>query len=442
MSSLTVDQLRDALRALNLDSRGNKATLKVRLGRAIRSSASPSPPPLPTATAPRPRPRLRRPPGQCYDSFLVFDVEATCIDGLPGRIAFSYPNEIIEWPVILCQWRCKNDEEEEKAGDSEEQEVEEQEVEEQEEEWELVKVDEFHSFVKPMWKPQLSPFCTKLTGIQQSDVDPAPTFPELCKQFYRDFCIPHYLFTAENKTAWVTDGPWDLRDFIAKQCYLSKVPRPPWLAGEMVDLRITISNFFSSLKEQRKNGRSPSPPTSKNSFAALDEPSSLDPLSPSPVAAAAAEQPPPTPLAAPADLLPSPPTDTLPSSSAPPPPYLPSHALTAPSTLSLPDVLLALTLPPFQGRLHSGLSDARNASRILIDLAARGVALEPNRRIPEGGKGGREKRWGWMSKTGEVKWEEFRRWENRRQAEEAASGRGRGKKGPLGGYVSKEEGGG
>lgn len=32
---------------------------------------------------------------------------------------------------------------------------------------ELVQVDEFRSFVKPSWRPELSAFCTSLTGITQ-----------------------------------------------------------------------------------------------------------------------------------------------------------------------------------------------------------------------------------------------------------------------------------
>jgi hypothetical protein len=32
---------------------------------------------------------------------------------------------------------------------------------------ELVTVDEFRSFVKPIWNPELTEFCTNLTGITQ-----------------------------------------------------------------------------------------------------------------------------------------------------------------------------------------------------------------------------------------------------------------------------------
>jgi inhibitor of KinA sporulation pathway (predicted exonuclease) len=42
----------------------------------------------------------------------------------------------------------------------------------------LAVVDEFQSFVRPVRRPRLHPFVTKLTGITQSMVDGAPLFPE------------------------------------------------------------------------------------------------------------------------------------------------------------------------------------------------------------------------------------------------------------------------
>ncbi|BGP22686.1 hypothetical protein JCM10295v2_001577 [Rhodotorula toruloides] len=316
----------------------------------------------------------------------------------------GYPNEIIEWPVILLQWRKK------RRRNGPPSEVNDEEVDADEDDWELVQTAEFHSFVRPTWRPRLSAFCTELTGIKQHDVDSAPTFAQLCRNFHRDFVVNYNLFSSENKTVWVTDGPWDLRDFVAKTCYLSGTPRPPWLAGEIVDLRLLVSSFFAGLK---KGTNEPGPLDGKlsNAFEPLaleeeelqtdsaDLPPALD------------TQPLPTPNAGPlsassSNLIPS--TSTSPD--RPTPAYLPSHQLTAPSSLSLPSVLDSLTLAPFSGRLHSGLSDARNASRILIDLAHRGVVLQTNRRVPEGGKGGKERRWGWM-KGGEgarrIDWKGF-----------------------------------
>jgi inhibitor of KinA sporulation pathway (predicted exonuclease) len=42
----------------------------------------------------------------------------------------------------------------------------------------LAPVDEFQSFVRPVRRPSLHPFVTKLTGITQAMVDGAPLFPE------------------------------------------------------------------------------------------------------------------------------------------------------------------------------------------------------------------------------------------------------------------------
>lgn len=41
----------------------------------------------------------------------------------------------------------------------------------------LVTVDTFHSYVRPTWRPQLSEFCTNLTGIQQARYTTAEPTP-------------------------------------------------------------------------------------------------------------------------------------------------------------------------------------------------------------------------------------------------------------------------
>ncbi|KAG6829986.1 hypothetical protein H0H87_009593 [Tephrocybe sp. NHM501043] len=88
--------------------------------------------------APPPPPRAK----QHYEAFLVLDVEATCQQGTD----FNFPNEIIEFPVCLMRWKDRTDDL--KAS-------------------QLEVVAEFRSFVKPTWQPNLSQFCTELTGITQ-----------------------------------------------------------------------------------------------------------------------------------------------------------------------------------------------------------------------------------------------------------------------------------
>ncbi|KIJ44152.1 hypothetical protein M422DRAFT_169077, partial [Sphaerobolus stellatus SS14] len=125
--------------------------------------------------------RVRQP----CDYFLVLDVEATCVPGAD----FSWPNEIIEWPVVLLTW-ADRDEADGKAG-------------------QLQVVDEFKSFVRPTWKPKLSEFCTSLTGITQANVDSAPTFTNVLGDF-KKFLSRNGLICPKSgrhleKFVWATD---------------------------------------------------------------------------------------------------------------------------------------------------------------------------------------------------------------------------------------------
>jgi len=134
---------------------------------------------------------------------LVFDVEATCVQGQD----FNWCNEIIEFPVVLLRWEDKTPDG--KAST-------------------LVKVDEFHTYVRPTFRPTLSTFCTSLTGISQSHVDSAPTFAEMIPQF-KEWLVKNHLLCPRTERKlerfmWCTDGPFDIRDFVVKQCFISKVP--------------------------------------------------------------------------------------------------------------------------------------------------------------------------------------------------------------------------
>ena len=74
--------------------------------------------------------------GQPFEYFVVLDFEATC-----DRPQAPVPQEIIEFPSVLLSGRT------------------------------FEVIDEFRSFVRPKFNPQLSPFCTELTGITQAMVD-------------------------------------------------------------------------------------------------------------------------------------------------------------------------------------------------------------------------------------------------------------------------------
>jgi len=154
---------------------------------------------------------------QPYDFYLVMDLECTCEEN--DR---NYPNEIIEFPIILINSRT------------------------------LTKDAEFHRFVRPILNPQLSEFCTTLTGITQDIVDNAEPFSVVLKQF-DDWLIENNLGSHEgaNSFCFVTDGIWDMKKFIALE--LSKldnnkqtdlVQRMKLAFSKWVDVRQLFSAFY------------------------------------------------------------------------------------------------------------------------------------------------------------------------------------------------------
>lgn len=63
-------------------------------------------------------------------------------------------------------------------------------------------MDEFRSYVKPTVNPQLSEFCTKLTGIRQETIDESPPFIDVLNLF-QDFLSKYNLFQSST-AAFVT----------------------------------------------------------------------------------------------------------------------------------------------------------------------------------------------------------------------------------------------
>jgi 3'-5' exoribonuclease 1 len=147
---------------------------------------------------------------QKHEFYAVFDVEATCERNVDKP--FEYPNEIIEWPVVLFDGRTHE------------------------------VVAEFQSYVKPTSQPILSDFCKELTGIAQETVDSAPPFTKVLANFEQ--WLSHFDDTGPKfeNTVFITDGPWDLRDFVEKQCRISSIKRPKYLYA-WCDLRTVFADW-------------------------------------------------------------------------------------------------------------------------------------------------------------------------------------------------------
>merc|ERR1712046_347164 len=101
------------------------------------------------------------------------------------------PQEVIEFPIVLVDVRS------------------------------LRVVGEFRSYVRPVHHPQLTPFCTQLTGIQQSWLDNAPTWPEALIEA-QAWCDRKLAELGWTSFTFVTCGHWDLKTMIGKQCAASR----------------------------------------------------------------------------------------------------------------------------------------------------------------------------------------------------------------------------
>ncbi|MGF1468421.1 MAG: 3'-5' exonuclease [Sandaracinaceae bacterium] len=126
-----------------------------------------------------------------FAHFVLLDFEATCDEGAPPR-----PQEIIEFPSVLMSARTFEIE------------------------------DEFESFVRPVHHPTLTDFCRELTGIEQSYVDRAETFPAVLERhlaWLRDRGLTSG-GGREERFAFVTCGDWDLGTMLPRQLQVCEPP--------------------------------------------------------------------------------------------------------------------------------------------------------------------------------------------------------------------------
>ncbi|WRT69622.1 uncharacterized protein IL334_006611 [Kwoniella shivajii] len=349
----TVDQLKDGLREMGLDTKGKKETLWRRLVNAIHRATARDPITDDSDASEHNGDLSIQSQGegdmtirilkQRYKTFLCFDVEATC---RPGK-EFDWPNEIIEFPVVLLQWTEPN---------TEGKRI-------------LVKVDQFRSYVKPTWKPILTDFCKNLTGISQETVDKAPTFPQMLKKFEKWMDKWELRDEKGLKDAlWVTDGPWDLRDFVSKQLHITPPsPFPTYFHGPYLNVKFAVQSVLSELHRR----------TAYASEHPGDEPNerALSVITTSKIG-------------------------KIEKKTGKSKDYGKSKGF----YFNISGMVEALGLGEFEGRQHSGLDDATNIARILIALSEKDIIFEPNGTIHPLGKGNR---YPWMGERGEVKWEDW-----------------------------------
>uniref|UniRef100_A0A0K0DVL5 Exonuclease domain-containing protein n=1 Tax=Strongyloides stercoralis TaxID=6248 RepID=A0A0K0DVL5_STRER len=178
---------------------------------------------------------------QYFDNFLVIDFEATC----ETNSGPDYYHEIIEFPCILVDGKTK----------------------------EIIST--FHSFVKPKKNPNITAFCTKLTGISQNVIDKAPPLDKVWNMFL-DWLQEHNV--DYNKTSKefviITDGDTDIGRFLIPNlhdlnCYIPEsfyyyvdlrcsllkiLPKISYLQIHKMSLKAILTRFSLSFEGKEHSG--------------------------------------------------------------------------------------------------------------------------------------------------------------------------------------------
>lgn len=153
---------------------------------------------------------LKKTTSYYYDVICVVDFEATC----ERETSREFKQEIIEFPAFLVDVKNKKI------------------------------VSTFHEYVRPVVNPTLTEFCTELTGIKQSTVENAQTFPSVLDRFEAWFY--NYIDEHNCKSfAMATDGPWDLSHFLSRQCELNQL-RFPSFCKRWINIRKVFSSHYKT----------------------------------------------------------------------------------------------------------------------------------------------------------------------------------------------------
>lgn len=152
---------------------------------------------------------------QKFKHFLVLDFEANCENGKKIE-----PQEIIEFPCLLVDAQS------------------------------FQVVDTFHKYIKPVGHPQITAFCTELTGITQDMLESCPAWSEVLSQFVTWY--QNNNLTPETAT-FATCGLWDFATCLPGQCSFSGTTIPTMLDVSQSGAFVNVK--FSYQKHMGKYGK-------------------------------------------------------------------------------------------------------------------------------------------------------------------------------------------
>ncbi|VDN04586.1 unnamed protein product [Thelazia callipaeda] len=205
---MTTVEMHRELKKAHIDSSGNTTQLYKRLKKYFRKELA----------IIRSNQSLANKTHLLYKYLVVVDFECTC-----DSESNNYDHEIIEFPAVLIDVRKKSIVNTSVSI--------------------LNEVDIFHSYVRPVHNPQLTEFCSKLTGITQEMVDSALPFVDVLDSF-RTWMQMYCLGEREAYFAFVTDGPWDIAKFLQMQCIQSQLDPVPHEFRAYINIRKSFANKY------------------------------------------------------------------------------------------------------------------------------------------------------------------------------------------------------
>jgi inhibitor of KinA sporulation pathway (predicted exonuclease) len=136
-----------------------------------------------------------------------------------------YPHEVTEFPSVLLQW------------DSEAVMYKE--------------ISRFDQFCRPLMNPTITPFCYKLTGITQEQIDQGRDFPEVLIDHFR-WLVKH-INSEWSKLGILTGGFWDFGIMLPMECKKwALVPPAPYL--ELINIKKHFVEFYPTLTGGKEKG--------------------------------------------------------------------------------------------------------------------------------------------------------------------------------------------
>lgn len=147
---------------------------------------------------------------QQFDYVVVIDFEATC----DRNMQILRPQEIIEFPSVLVNCRC------------------------------LTVEDCFQTYVKPVHNPILTDFCTRLTGIQQEQVDNGIALVEaldMHDKWLEEKGVKEMNFAV---LIW---SDWDCKVMLDSECRWKGLKKPTYF-NRWINLKLLFQNAFMGRK--------------------------------------------------------------------------------------------------------------------------------------------------------------------------------------------------